>query len=95
MSLIQMNPIMPSYESLALTGKVSELGTSIGKPVYLVFNKVDGENQEWMKKNVCERVEILCEIPAEKSIATARLQGTELSNGYPAILRLAEGLVCG
>ncbi len=95
MSLIQMNPIMPSYESLALTGKVSELGTSIGKPVYLVFNKVDGENREWMKKNVCERVEILCEIPAEKSIVTAGLQGTELSNGYPAILHLAESLVCG
>ncbi len=88
--------VEPSYESLALTGKVSELGTSIGKPVYLVFNKVDGENREWMKKNVCERVEILCEIPAEKSIATAGLQGTELSNGYPAILRLTDFLEkCG
>ena len=84
--------VEPSYESLTLTGKVSELGTSIGKPVYLVFNKVDEENQEWMKKNVCERVEILCEIPAEKSIASAGLQGTELSNGYPAMIRLADFL---
>ena len=77
--------VEPSYESLTLTGKVSELGTSIGKPVYLVFNKVDEENREWMK-------EILCEISAEKSIASAGLQGTELSNGYPAIIRLADFL---
>ncbi len=84
--------VEPSYESLALTGKVSELGTSIGKPVYLVFNKIDEENQEWMKKNVCKNTEVICEIPAEKSIATAGLQGRELSDDYPAIITLAEFL---
>lgn len=84
--------VEPSYESLALTGKVSELGTSIGKPVYLVFNKIDEENQEWMKKNVCKNAEVICEIPAEKSIATDGLQGRELSDDYPAIITLAEFL---
>lgn len=46
--------VEPSYESLALTEKVSELGQSIGKPVYLVFNKVDEENWEWMRENAYE-----------------------------------------
>ena len=81
--------VEPSYESLALTEKVSELGQSIGKPVYLVFNKVDEENWEWMRENAYEGAELICEMPAEKSISASGLKGRELSNGYSAIIRLA------
>ncbi|MCR2048611.1 hypothetical protein NSB25_15110 [Acetatifactor muris] len=88
MDLILM-VVEPSYESLALTEKVSELGQSIGKPVYLVFNKVDEENREWMRENAYEGADLICEMPAEKSISASGLKGRELSNGYSAIIRLA------
>lgn len=81
--------VEPSYESLALTGKVFELGQSIGKPVYLVFNKMDAENREWMRANVFKSTKPICEIPMEKSISAAGLQGRELLNSYPSIAELA------
>ncbi len=75
----------PSYESLTLTGKVLELGQSIGKPVYFVLNKVEDENRELMRKGVCEGAEVICEIPAEGSIRLAGLQGKELSEENKAV----------
>ncbi len=87
--------VEPSYESLALTGKILELGQSIGKPVCFVLNKVDDENQEWMRENICEGAEVVCALPSEKKISAAGLRGTELQDQYDAIANLAEALVNG
>ena len=59
--------VEPAYESLALTGKVFELGQSIGKPVYLLFNKMDAENREWMNANVFKNKKPIRKIPMEKN----------------------------
>jgi len=58
--------VEPSYESLALTGKILELGQSIGKQVCFVLNKMDDENQEWMRENICKGAEVVCALPSEK-----------------------------
>lgn len=42
----------PSYESIKLSGKVSEIGSSIGKPVLIVLNKVTYENMDAMTEGV-------------------------------------------
>ncbi|NCB92472.1 MAG: DUF87 domain-containing protein [Clostridia bacterium] len=82
----------PSYESLTMTGKILELGRSIGKSVYFVLNKVDEENREMMRENVCEGAQIICELPAKKEIMSAGLQGKELVGEYEEIHKMADYL---
>lgn len=83
----------PSYESLALTGKVLELGKSIGKPVYFVLNKVDKENETLMREGVCQEAEIIGELPAEKSIQAAGLYGEELKVDLEALKAIVEKII--
>lgn len=83
----------PSYESLALTGKVLELGKSIKKPVYFVLNKVDKENETFMREGVCQGAEIIGELPAEKSIQAAGLHGKELKVNLEALKAIVEKII--
>lgn len=84
--------VEPSYESLTLTGKVLELGQSIGKPVSFVLNKVEEDNREFMRDGICQGAEISCEIPGDASIRQAGLKGEELSGGNAAVKLIVDKL---
>ncbi len=83
----------PSYESLALSGKILELGNAIGKPVRFVLNKVNDENRELMKNGVCEKAEVICEILEDDFIRGAGLQGKELSLEMESVRDLAKRII--
>lgn len=83
----------PSYESLTMTGKILELGTSIGKPVYFVLNKVTDENREMMEEAVCEGAKVICELPSKKEIMSAGLKGEVLDGEYDEIKKMAQKLM--
>lgn len=89
MDLILM-VVEPSYESMMLTKKVLELGQSIGKPVYFILNKIDSENKDLMRDNLCKGAKVVCEIPEDDSIRLAGLKGKELSEENIAIKKIWE-----
>lgn len=78
----------PSYESLKLSEKVSELGKGMNKPVYFVLNKVDSASENIMLDTVGKNGEIAAIMPSETKIALSGLTGEELNAEYPEIKKL-------
>ena len=87
--------VEPSFESLQLSKKIQELGTSIGKPVWFVLNKVTGDTRQAMVEAVANSKKIAAILPADSQIAAAGLAGTELTNHYPGIQELAREMIAG
>ena len=85
--------IDPSYESLRLSSKVSELGKSIGKPVFFILNKVTEANGEAMRKAIANRDAILGEIPENAALQQAGLLGQELDISIAQAKEAAESLL--
>lgn len=83
----------PSFESLRLTQKVHELGESIQKPVYYVFNKVDEESFATMKELVYDHDKILAVVPVDPEISKTGLLGNELNMRKSPIKSLAAVLM--
>ena len=81
--------IDPSYESLRLSSKVSELGKSIGKPVFFILEA----NGEAMRKAIANRDAILGEIPENAALQQAGLLGQELDISIPQAKEAAESLL--
>ncbi len=84
--------IDPSFESMKLSDKVEELGGSIGKPVYIVLNKVNTKNGIYMREGVHDKDRIIASIPEDGDISFAGLIGDELMFEYAEIKKLAEYL---
>lgn len=82
----------PSYESLKLSEKVSELSGSLNKPVYYVLNKVDSSNERVMRETIGKSEKIMAAVPAESKISLAGLTGEEIEGEYPEINKLAKFL---
>ena len=80
----------PSYESLKLAGKVSELCKSIGKPLFFVLNKVTPDIESTMSDTVRQYGRIAGILPAYNTILQAGLKGYELQADYDEIARLAD-----
>ena len=69
----------PSYESIQLAGKITAMGESFGKPVYLILNKTD-EQQSWMMREALpEGAEIIATIPMDREILMSGLRGEALA----------------
>lgn len=81
--------IDPSYESILLSSKLSEMGDNIHKPVYFILNKVDSECEETLRKSIEDESKIIAVISPDKKIAFAGLRGDELSNENDEIKNLA------
>lgn len=82
--------IDPSFESLKLSRKVSEISASIGKPIYYILNKVNRGDEAYMQDMVGHEALVFC---ARSEIAMAGLKGVPLSGDYPVIQQLAEDLL--
>lgn len=83
----------PSYESLALSKKILELGNSIQKSVRFVLNKVDDETLSIMREGVCEEGEVICELPSSHMVREAGLAGKELKMEEGPIRKMAEHIL--
>ena len=74
---IILGVVDPSYESLMLSQKISDLAASIEKTVYFVLNKVDDESKEVMVESL-DQNRIAGVIPANNAVSKACLAGEEL-----------------
>ncbi len=69
----------PSYESIQLAGKITEMGKSFGKPVYLILNKADEQQCEMMREALPPGAEVIASIPMDREILMAGLRGEALA----------------
>lgn len=66
----------PSYESVQLSGKISEMGEKIGKPVFFILNRMD-ENSRDLTSRVDEK-KVIGVLPFDKEVFKACLKGIEV-----------------
>lgn len=86
--------VEPSYESLKLAGKINGMAKEIGKKIYFVLNKVDGDNSAMMIESL-DQLNIVGAIPANGDISRAGLAGEELDIHLPEIESLAGVILRG
>lgn len=67
----------PTYESIQLSKKISQMAKTIGKKVYFILNKVDEESRDLMLSFLDKNM-VVGVIPQNKEIFRACLVGEEL-----------------
>ncbi len=75
----------PSYESIKLSGKITEICEAINKPVYYVLNKVTPESIEAMREGVGHAENICLELPLDQGILKDGLMGHEFTAPHETI----------
>ncbi len=69
----------PSYESIKLAGKVGEIASQMGKPIFYVLNKIPEDMVETVKKGIKNPERICAVINDDRNIKMAGLTGDPLS----------------
>jgi len=83
--------IEPSKDSILLAQKISELGKQLGKPTYLVLNRVNKESEKLLLESVDkEKVEAV--IPENRDVFMSGLAGKELKMSFEGIKQIADSL---
>lgn len=85
--------IDPSYESIKLCEKVTDMAKSINKPVFYVLNKTNADNEDFIRNTLINTEQIIGVIPASSEIASAGLKGQELVAEYQPVKELAKALL--
>jgi len=83
----------PSYESMKLSEKVTELSSSIGKPVYFILNKVDETNEQFLRETIRDHDMIIAAIPADTALSLAGLKGDEITTDINEIKNMNKFLM--
>ena len=74
----------PSYESVLLAKKVSDMIKPLNLPMYYVLNKVTPEISRTMRENLPDH-KIIGEIPQDPELLTAGLSGNHISDSSPGV----------
>ncbi len=82
----------PSYESMKLSGKVTEIGKQLGVPVYYVLNKVSKESEDIMRASVPESSNIVGVFSNDADILKAGMLGDEFPSDNPVAVSTADRL---
>lgn len=82
----------PSFESVQLAGKISEMGKTFKKPVYIVLNKVDAQQRALMEETIQNRDAIIAAIPMDAEVLTVGLKGEALRKELPEIRSILDAL---
>ena len=82
----------PSYESIQLAGKITEMGRDFEKPVHILLNKVDAQQRAVMEESIRDRDAIIGALPMDSAILTAGLKGEKLTVEPPQITALLDAL---
>ena len=82
----------PSYESMKLSGKVTEIGKQLGVPIYYVLNKVSKESEDNMRASVPESSNIVGVFSNDADILKAGMLGDEFPSDNPVAVSTADRL---
>ena len=83
----------PSYESIRLSEKVSDMGRAFGKPVYLIINRADDDQTQMIRESLRDKDAVIATVPADKSIMEAGLKGEPLQADVPEVEIIVDKLL--
>ena len=83
--------IDPSRESILLAEKISNLGKQVGKPTYLVLNRVDHKSEKLLLESV-DKKKVIATIPESRDVFMSGLAGKELKMSFEGIKQIADKL---
>ena len=83
--------VEPSQESVKLAGKIARMAGDIGKSVYYVLNKADGETKEILSE-LLDESKVVGAIPKDERVYKSCLRGEELDFEVEGIGELADFL---
>jgi CO dehydrogenase maturation factor len=82
----------PSFESVQLAGKISEMGKTFEKPVFVVLNKADAQQQKLMEDAMENRDAVIGALQPDPEILMAGLKGEKLMKSLPEIETIIDTL---
>jgi CO dehydrogenase maturation factor len=82
----------PSYESVKLSKKITEMVKEGGKPVYFILNKVDDALAEKMATNVGKE-QVIAAIPFTSTVQEKGLNGEPLDLNLPSIVSITDFII--
>lgn len=82
----------PSYESIQLIGKISEMGKTFEKPVFVVLNKADAQQQKLMEETMENREAVIGALQPDPEILMAGLKGEKLTKSLSEIEKIIDAL---
>ena len=83
--------IEPSKDSILLAQKISDLGKQLGKPTYLVLNKVNKDLEKLLLESV-DNKKVIAVIPESRDVFMSGLAGKELEISLEGIKQIADKL---
>ncbi|KPJ66069.1 MAG: ATP-binding protein [Coxiella sp. DG_40] len=83
--------IEPSQDSILLARKISRLGKQVGKPTYLVLNRVDHKSEKLLLESV-DKKKVIATIPESRDVFMSGLAGKELKMSFEGIKQIADKL---
>lgn len=82
----------PSYESIHLSEKIYEMGTTFGKPVYFVLNKMDAAQAQIVSQALKYTDAVITVVPQDNEVLMAGLKGEKITKTLPEIDAIIEKL---
>ena len=82
----------PSYESLCLVKKISEMADSVEVPLFFILNKTDESTSQILRETIPDQDHILGEFEMDTDILEAGLDGRVLPLGYPPAAKVLDNL---
>jgi len=83
--------IEPSQDSILLAQKIFQLGNQLGKPTYLVLNRVNHESEKLLLESI-DTKRVIAIIPENRYVFMAVLAGKELNISFEGIKQIADRL---
>jgi len=83
--------IEPSKDSILLAQKISDLGKQLGKPTYLVLNRVNHESEKLLLESI-DKEKVIATIPENRDVFMSGLAGKELKISFEGIKQIADRL---
>lgn len=84
--------IDPSFESIHLSEKIYRMGTTYGKPVYFILNKMDASQAELVSEALTHKDSIIAKIPLDNDVLLQGLKGARLTKTLPEIQTIVRKL---
>lgn len=84
--------IDPSYESIKLSEKVTEICENMGKPVYYVLNKMTENTSLTVRKEINDNSKVCGEFAFSDEVMLDGLNGVELKSGNKTAKKIIEFL---
>ena len=80
----------PSYESIRLSEKICQMGESFSKPVYIVLNRVNDQQFDWMKAHLKHPDAVIAGVPMDDDVFLAGMKGERIEKELPGIADILE-----